>query len=164
LTVSIQPFIIIADGQTDLLLEADLNHVQERQKVSGRGRRRCTRARHQPRAADTGLTRKAHRRGPLSRLREHAQPGVQGKATAKVEAGSDRPHDAEPEFDQASNLDERIEGDLWVRQGTVREDRLGRHSGNGEMEKWELEVEALSANDEIADTQSPMQLKDSVVS
>src|SRR5256885_13438063 len=75
------------DGETDVLLETDLNHLQECQKFSGHGRRRRARDRYQQTAAIARVSREAHRSRSLPRLREHPQPGVEGAAAAEVEEG-----------------------------------------------------------------------------
>src|SRR5207248_115117 len=67
------------------------------------------------------VPREAHRSGRLSRLREHAQPGVEGARAAEVEEGSDRSDDAESESDSPADPDQGIESRLRIRQGEVRQ-------------------------------------------
>ena len=120
--VSIRSFLLsYAHGETDFLYETHLNDVQERQKFSGHGRRRRRTARHQQRTAFEGVSREAYRRGALPRLRQHAQPGLQGAAAAEVEEGSDRDDDGESESDPAADRDQGIDRHLRIRQGALRE-------------------------------------------
>ncbi len=123
--LSLQPcrafYYPMSHGQADLLYEADLNDLQERQKFSGHGRRRRRPDRHQQGTAVARVPREAHRRRALPRLRQHAQPGVQGAAAAEVEEGSDRADDGEPEPDPAADPDQGVAGHLRLRQGQVRQ-------------------------------------------
>ena len=98
-----------------------MNDLPQRQKFSGAAADRRRRARHQPESAGPGVPREAHRRRPLPRVREHAQPGLQAAAAAEVEEGSDRPDDGAAEPDQAADPDPRLEGDVRVRQGRVQD-------------------------------------------
>jgi hypothetical protein len=87
------------NGEADFLLEADLNDLQERQEFPGRAENRRRTDRHQQDAAGSRVSGKTHRCQPLSGLREHAQPCIQGAAAAEVEEGGDRSDAGEPESD-----------------------------------------------------------------
>jgi hypothetical protein len=107
-------------AEADLLLEADLNHVQERQRSSGRARDRSRGAGHQPDAAVARVSRRARRRGELPRVRQPAQPRVQGARAARVEAGGHRADARATEPDQTANPRAEESRDLRVRQKGVR--------------------------------------------
>src|SRR5437867_10138316 len=133
--------VFYADGEADLLLEADLNHLQERQKFSGHGRRRRARGRHQPGAADARVSRKAHRPRSLSRVRQHAQSRFQGTGAAAIEKTGDRPDDEESESHQTADCHQRLHGDLRFRQGAVQKrgqvGRVGLVGGGwGRWGRW----------------------------
>ena len=105
--------VFYAHGEADLLLEADLNHLQERQKFSGHGRRRRARSRHQPGAADARVSRKAHRSRSLSRVRQHAQSGLQGTGAAAIE----NPDDRDSELRRIAEPYPSIAGVITLRDG-----------------------------------------------
>jgi len=112
--------LFYCDAKTDVLHEAHVNDLQERQKFSGRRRRRRHADRHQQGAAIPGVSRKARRSGALSRFREHAQPGLQGTPAPEVEEGSDRSDDGELESDSAANHGQGVTGPVRLRQDEVR--------------------------------------------
>ena len=104
-------------GEANLLHQAHLNHLQERQKFSGHSRPGGHRDRYQQAAAVAGISREARRRRPVPGFRQHPQPGVQGAAAAEIEKGSDRDDAREPESHPASDHDQGVESDLRLRQG-----------------------------------------------
>ena len=110
-----------AMAKADLLLEAHLNHLPQRQKFSGAAGIDVDERDINKEPPDRAFLEQHIDAGPLPGLREHAEPGVQAAAAAAIEERGDRPDDGAAEPDQAADPGPRQHGHLRIRQGRVRE-------------------------------------------
>src|SRR3954453_9747572 len=104
-------------AEADVLLEADLNHLSKRQKLSGRAWRGGRRARHQPRSAGSRVPGAPHRSGTVPGFRQYQESRLQAAAAAGDEARGNRPDGAAAEPDQAPDPGPWITRDIRVQQG-----------------------------------------------